>query len=260
MIKKRTYIILIVSLFTFFIVMYFLFGATNLKERKYEGVFLVGNHSVFAYQKQTWLNIKLSESDFKEFNWHEYEVYQNQEKLGDYSLWYDDKWYAFDQKRNAIKIPDDFIAFYTNYDVDVLKYQEDNFDSSVYVDRVLEENQLLVTSQFTSKYKVSFDFDQDQKEEDLYVISNVFPMDFKPEKLFSIVFMVKDNKIYYLYKDVRDNLDYNGCKPFIHSIIDVDKDGKYEFIVSCASYSVSEQVDMLFKFEEDQFRILVSNP
>ena len=85
-------------------------------------------------------------------------------------------------------------------------------------------------------------------------------MDFKPEKLFSIVFMVKDNKIYYLYKDVRDNLDYNGCKPFIHSILDVDKDGNYEFIVSCASYSVSEQVDMLYKFEEDQFRILVSNP
>jgi len=37
----------------------------------------------------------------------------------------------------------------------------------------------------------------DEKLEDFYLISNAFPLDFDPEKIFSIVFMVKNEKIYY---------------------------------------------------------------
>ena len=106
---------------------------------------------------------------------------------------------------------------------------------------------------------VSFDFDNDGKDEDFYVISNVFPLDFEPEMSFSIVFMVKDNNIYYIYNDVSKNNFTNGCKPFFTSFLDADNDGTYEFILSCGRYSISEQIDMLYKYSDDEFKILISN-
>ena len=37
--------------------------------------------------------------------------------------------------------------------------------------------------------------------------------------------MIKDNSIYYIYKDISENRSYNGCKPYFNSFIDTNNDG-----------------------------------
>ena len=262
MIKKRTYIILILIMVIFFGLTYIFLGSDNLKRRKYESTILVGNNSTFVYQNQKWSRLYNDNSEFKNLNWKEFDVYSGGEKLGEYLLWYDTKWYAFDKNRKAKIINDDFIGINTNYEMKVLSYKEESFTSSDYVTQILSENKLPTNSQFTANYKIDLDIDEDGILEELYVISNVFPMDFSPNKLFSIVFLVKGDNIYYLYKDIRDNKSFNGCKPHIQSILDADNDNNYEILLSCNEYSNSSQTDILYKYdlEKDEFKILISYP
>ena len=84
-------------------------------------------------------------------------------------------------------------------------------------------------------------------------------MDFNPKMSFSIVFMVKDGKIYNLYKNVGEYNAYNGCSPEIIASFDVERDNTNEVLVSCYQYSVSGRIDMLYKFVKDEFKIIASN-
>lgn len=258
MVKKRVYVVLLLLLLVFFIVMFSLFGTKNIKQEKDTAVIIVGNSSVFKYQKKKWYNITYK-SSLQDLSWKKYNVYSNNKKVGNYSLWYNDEWYVFDSNKNPINIDGEMLAYSANYDFKIADFTMDNVDDLDYVNYVLKDNNLSLSSQFSSIYKVSIDFDGDSVDEDFYLISNVFAMDFVPEQNFSIAFMVKDNTVYYIYKDISKNKNLKGCKPFYSSFFDADDDGKYEFIISCNSYSVSERIDMLYHFTDNEFKILISN-
>lgn len=252
--SKKTYIILIIILFIFFIIMFLLFGVDNIRKNKYETSIIVGEDSVFALRKQKWYNVQ----KYDDFNWKKYNIYLNNEYFGKYYLWNDDKWYAFDKEKNPIDLDGSLLGINSNYKVNVYNFKAEDVVDSTYIDKVLSDNEI-TSSKFTSKYKVNFDFDNDLVDEDFYVISNAFILDDQPEKIFSIVFMVKDEEIKYIYKDVRKNTSLNGCKPYINSILDIDNDNKYEFILGCAEYSVSKNNIMLYQLKNNEFKILISN-
>ena len=52
---------------------------------------------------------------------------------------------------------------------------------------------------------------------------------------------------------------FNGCKPYFNSFIDVDNDSRYEFILNCAEYSTNGVSRMLYKYDNNEFKILISN-
>ena len=59
--KKSTYVVLLVMLFTFFIVMFLTLGLNNIKQGQYDTTLLVGNDTVWKYSKKKWSNVsKLS--------------------------------------------------------------------------------------------------------------------------------------------------------------------------------------------------------
>ena len=258
MTKNRTYVILIIIIIVFFGVMFGLFGIRNLQSQKQEVTLLVGDNTIWHYKKKKWYLIKKN-AQIQKLNWQTYQVYSNNEKVGSYSLWHDDKWYAFDSKNNAVPLNGSLLAYRANFDMQVASFQEDKIDDRTYVDEILTENNLSISSEFTSSSKVSIDYDSDGKKEDFYVISNAFPLDFNPDTIFSFVFMVKDGKIFPIYTDISPNHSFNGCKPFFSSFLDTNHDGKYEFVLSCGRYSVAEQVDMLYHFENGEFKIIISN-
>ena len=186
-------------------------------------------------------------------------MFENSQEVGNYYLWYSDKWYAFDDQKNAVKIDGEMFAYSANFDLKVNNFTTEEVDNYEFVNYVLESNGISTSSKFTSIYKIELDIDNDFNDETFYLISNAFPLDFEPEKSFSIAFMVKDNNIYYIYKDVTANKGFNGCKPYYNTFLDVDNDNVSELILSCSNYSVSNRVDMLYKYEEDGFKILISN-
>ena len=256
--KKSTYVVLLIILLVFFVVMFLTFGIKNIREGKYGVTLIVGDNTIWSYNNRKWNNITSSAS-VQKLNWEKYKVFENNEEKGEYSLWHDDKWYAFDDEKNAINIDGNLLAYRANFNMKVYPFKEEKIDSMDYVAYVLEENNISTSSKFTTSYKVHFDFDNDGVNEDFYLVSNAFPMDFDPETIFSLVFMVKDNQIYYIYNDVSENRSFNGCKPFFTSFLDVNNDNTYEFVLSCGRYSIEEQVDMLYQFEDGAFKIIISS-
>ena len=255
---KKVIIVLLIVFVVFFIVMFLTLGIDNIKSGSYTSTLIVGDNTVWVYQDKRWNNIR-NITSFQKLSWKEYNVFANNKNIGKYSMWYDDKWYVFDKNKNPITIDGNLFAFNSNYDISLLDFNINEITDRTYVDYVLNDNDLSISSSFTSSGVVSFDFDGDGVIEDFYLISNVFPEEFNPDYIFSIVFMVKNNKVYYLYKDISVNNSFNGCKPFFNTILDTNNDGLYEIILSCGRYSISEQIDMLYSFDNNEFKILISN-
>lgn len=260
MASKKIYIVLLIMIAVFFVVMFLTFGVENIKQDNYSSTIIVGDTSIWEYNKKNWVNIR-GNTSIEKLNWSKFHVFSNNEKIGTYSLWHDDKWYVFDDNRNALKIDGNLLAISSNFDVKVLPFSVDNISNQdmKYVYSVLRDNNLSVDNKFTSLGNVKVDFDGDGVIENFYVISNVFAMDFTPKMLFSIAFMIKDNNLYYIYNDVSENRSYNGCKPYYNSFLDTNNDGIFEFILSCGKFGSNDQVDMLYKFEENAFKIVISN-
>ena len=253
--EKKIYIFLIVLVIIFFLVMFFVFGLDEIKKGSYDTSIIVGNDTVWTFNNKKWRNI----SSYSDFNWEKYDVYSNNEKTGNYYLWYSDKWYVFDDDKNAVKTEGELLAVKSNHDISVYDIENDKIDDYSYVNQVLEDNEISSNNQYTVNKKIEFDYDNDGLNEKFYIISNAFPMDFDPEKVFSIVFMVKDEEIYPIYTNISENTGFNGCRPYISSFIDVDNDSIYEFILSCSKYSVSGVTRMLYDFKDNEFKILISN-
>ena len=257
--KKRTYIILIILLLAFALFMFVMFGRDYVKKGKYSTVLIIGNNTVFTYDNKMWKRIT-NVNSLNDLSWKKYSVFVDKENIGNYYLSRDDRWYAFDDEKNAIDIDGDLLGISSNHDITVLKVDEILVDNSdTIVQEVLLDNNLSISSEFTSAYKVVFDFDNDGSDEEFYILSNAFPTTFTPTDYFSIAFMVKDNKIYYIYNDFRTNDLFNGCKPYFNTFLDIDNDNKYEFIFSCSAFSENGRADMLYKFSQNNFKIIISN-
>lgn len=253
--SKKVYIVLIVLMVIFFLIMFLIFGLDELKKEGLDATIIVDKDTVWTYSERSWIR----QTSFNEYNWKKYDVYMNNEKAGNYYLWYSDKWYAFDDKKNAVMLDGDLLAINANYDVPVYNFQKNEIDNYYQVNKVLEDNKLPTDVEYTVNHKVEFDYDGDGEIEEFYVVSNAFPIESNPKKIFSFVFMVKGDNVYPIYTNISNNTGFNGCRPYFSGFIDVDKDNKYEFILSCAEYSVSGVSRMLYDFDNNKFKILISN-
>lgn len=257
--KKKRYIVILAVLIIYVVLMLLFVGKDALVKNKDATTIIVGDYTVWNYSDNNWLNITNS-TTLDDISWLDYDVYLDNKELGKYYLWYDDnKWYIFDQNKKAINKEGSLLAFRSNYDIKVKNFDTKEIRNYYHVNKVLEENDLSTSSKYTVANEVSLDIDSDGQEETLYFVSNAFPLDFSPSKTFTFVFMVKNSKIYQIYNDVAPYKLNNGCKPYLSAVMDIDQDSTYEIVVSCGRYSVSKPVDMLYKFTEEEFEILISN-
>ena len=257
--SKKIYIVLLIILVIFCIIMFSLFGVENVKQKNYKSTIILGENTVWTYRNKKWNYIN-NISDFNKLSWQEYNVYFDNKSIGRYYLWHDDKWYVFDKDKKAVEIDGNLFAYDANFNMNIYDFNLEKIRDRTYVDKALNENDISISSSFTTSNKVSFDFDGDNVDEDFYLVSNAFPIEFNPDYIFSLVFMVKNNEIYYLYRDIAPNNSFNGCKPFFNTILDTNNDGLYEIILSCGRYSDLGQLDMLYSFvDNNEFKILISN-
>ncbi len=141
----------------------------------------------------------------------------------------------------------------------IKNFTQEKISDYTKVNEILSKNNISTNQELTSNTQISVDIDNDGIEEKIYVVGNVFPKESDPEYIFSVVFMEKNDIIYPIYKSIAKNKSFNGCKPYINSIIDVNDDNKYEIVLSCSAYSIEGTIDMLYKFSNDKFKIIVSN-
>ncbi len=238
--------------------MYFALAKGELAKKKEATTIIIGDSTIWNYSDNSWLNITNGDT-IEDISWLDYTVYLDNKKLGNYYLWYNDKWYIFDSNKKSINKEGNLLAFRSNYNIKIADFEVNNIRNYYNVAKVLEENNLSTSSKYTVASEVELDIDNDNNKETLYFISNAFPIDFYPTTIFSIVFILKDGKIETLYKNISSNTTNNGCKPYLSAIIDVDQDNTYELVISCGKYSVEKPIDMLYKLTDDGFKILISN-
>lgn len=255
---RMKYIVLIIVLIIYGVFMYLFFGIDETRERKATTTLLIGNSAVWNYSSRSWMNITNNQT-LSSLNWQKFTTYVNNQFFGNYSVWLDDKWYLFDDNRQAVNYQGDLFAYQADFDMDVLPFTVSDIDDFSYVNQVLEEHELSSNASYTLAKMTSFDFDKDGVLEEFYFVSNVFATDFFPDKYFSFVFMVKSGKIYMLYEDVDQNDGTNGCRPQLYTVADFDNDRDYELILVCSKYSVQTPVAMLYEFSDGEFKIVISN-
>ncbi len=192
--------------------------------------------------------------DDKEYNWKKFDVYVNNQLLGNYNLLYNNIWYLFDDNRNSKSYGGSLIAIRGNKKYEVIDFQEEdlNEEDLKKVKNVLKSENIEYTYNLSYKKKVTLDVDGDSKEETIYAISNVFTSE--PNQKFSIVFIDNDG-IEVLYKDVKKpSKMYEMCMPKVKFIIDIDKDLKYEIITECTYFSVMGSCDSLYKIKNNSYK------
>lgn len=255
---KFKYIVIILILVIYAVCMYLAFGVSETREREASTTILVGDSAVWDYSSRNWMNVT-TPSLLSKLNWQSFHVYIDHEYLGDYLVWNDDEWYIFDENRQSVSYQGELFAYQADFDMNILSYETTDITDYTYARQVLEEHGLSPDSQYTLATVSSLDFDKDGVDENFYVISNVFAMDFFPDKYFSFVFMVDDDTIYMLYEDVDVNEGVNGCMPNLYTVADLDNDQDNELILTCAKYSNQTPVAMLYEFRDNAFEIKISN-
>lgn len=257
--KKKRYIVILAVLAIYVVIMLLIFNKDMLIPSKEKATIIVGNSTIWDYSEDSWTNITNS-STIESLSWLEYKVYLDNKEFGNYYLWNNDsKWYIFDSNKKAVSREGNLLAFNSNYDIKVKNFSIDNIINYYHVEKVLKENDISTSSLYTVATQTSIDIDNDGTKETFYFVSNAFPMDYNPSKIFSFVFMVKNSKIYSIYNDVAPNTTNNGCKPYLNAVLDIDQDNKYEMIISCGRYSTDKPADMLYKLTDEGFKILISN-
>lgn len=256
--NRKVYFVILLIMAIFFVIVYFSFAKDNLDKEKKEITIVMGNSSVWNLTGNKWINIT-GQDTIKSLYWKKFNIYLNSKKMGKYYLWYSDKWYLFDDDRNAVKYSGNLVATRGNFDAEFLDVQGENITDYSYVNKVLADNGLSQTNDYTVSSLYSFDFDNDGETEQFYLISNVFSDTSTPDVIFSIIFMVKNSEYKILYNDISKSNGFNGCKPYINGILDVDQDKQYEMILSCGRYSAQTPIDMLYDYIDNEFKIVISN-
>lgn len=254
---KRRYIISIIIVLVFGLIMFIAFCVDPIRKESYEATIVVGENTTWNYSQKRWKKVS-NETDFQTLNWKKYQIFDNDEDKGEYYLVHSDKWYGFDNKRNAVNLSDMLFAYRSNYNMGLDTFVEEDASSDEFIEKVLLDNDLSAESEFTKSTKISIDYDSDGIVEDFYTITNAF-INSTPDKVFTIVFMVKEGEISYLYNETRAYKVYAGCFPEVIAFMDVNDDNKDEIIISCFQYSNLGRIDMLYEFQDNKFKILISN-
>lgn len=239
--------------------MIYLFGA-KIFSPKPKTYLLIGSTAQWKFDGSSWKNIESDEKDL--YAWKNYDVFVDRKKFGNYKVTFSEKkWYLFENNRTPVNYQGDFLGIRSNrpYKVADFETEEVTTQDLPYIEKVLEDNGLKTNQSYTDSYKAVYDIDSDGKEETIYVISNMFPLDFAPSNVFNFVFVVDNGKIRMVYKtiDAFTNM-YNHCKIRLHYLVDTDDNGKYEIILNCNYYSTQGTCTTMYEKKGSKYERIKS--
>ncbi|MEG0994714.1 MAG: hypothetical protein RSE91_01920 [Bacilli bacterium] len=190
---------------------------------------LIGNKT-FSYG---YLNWSEEEDSKKIIANNKFDVYVDNNYFGKYnirrnkSLWY----YLKDNNYELLGYNALAVSSRNKYKVINYKTEEINTNDLNYLNNLLKKDKIKVTmADITMSQKITLDFDNDKKEETLYLVSS---RNEESSKAFTIMFYINNSHPKIIYKDVFKGEEVNIHYVYqIDAIIDFKNDGTYELIVS----------------------------
>lgn len=263
--NTRVAIIVIISL-TILLLVFFLLSNRDgvvFRSSKSEGYLIVGQNAMFSYHNKKIYNVPINSGVMKELDWQEFKVLENYKDKGNYLLHFDEKWYLFTKDRKAINYDNNnIIAYKTNYNINYVYKEPTKIVDNEYVNKVADKKGVLVED-LTVNEEVHMDVDNDGKNETFYLISTALPVIPSDNKEYSIVFMVKDGKVYNMFDNLNKTILPNVCQPKIEGFVNLNEDRRYEIILSCSTIGPREQKVYLYEMTRKngtlQFELKASN-
>lgn len=263
--NTKVVIIIIVSL-TIFLLVFFLLNNKDgvvFQSNKSEGYLIVGQNAMFSYHNKKMYNVPLKSDVRKELDWADFNVLVDYKKEGNYLMHYDEKWYLFTKDKKAINYEsDNLIAYKSNYNMDYVYKETTDIVDDKYASKVADDKGVLLKD-LTVSNEVHMDIDKDGKNETFYLISTALPIIPTENKEYSIVFMVKDGKIYNIFDNLGEQIVPNICQPKIEGFINFNENKNYEVILSCSTMGPHEQRVYLYEMTKSNgplhFELKASN-
>jgi hypothetical protein len=163
------------------------------------------------------------------------------------------KWFFLKNDYDEEDVSNFRYAFTGFDDIKPANYSWQFYDStdSEYLLSYLNSNDAGLSSSFEPyTSKITYDFNNDGKEETIYTTTNV-NLSEDVKKKFSGIFMVSDKKI--------TNIESNSDSPYqVREILDLDNDNEYEMIVSKGTIDVPtfDACYQIYKLQDNKWNII----
>ena len=262
--NEKVSIVIICIMLSIIIIVLLLYFLGILGKEKPSANIIVDNKVMFKYTKKKWELVE--KKDYSKYNWNKVDVYEEGEKKGRLSLFSNDgKWYLFEEKngeRTPIKVVGDSIYLGGRIDTKFINFEKTQVNSEdiKYIRKVLDYYKVDREEQnnYTYRYKVEYDFDNDGKKEELFVVSNMFS-DKPIENTYSFIFINNDGKTKMLYNKIyKGNMNMGGCYAYLYGIIQVEKTKVPQIVTKCSYYSVTIDNEYgLYQFNRNNYELLL---
>ncbi len=263
--NEKAGIYVIIFMLALFVVVIILYVLGIIGKEADSADIIVDNSIMFRYVDDTWIEVE--KNSYEEYNWNKYNIFADGEKLGRYSVYsYDKKFYVFNDnngKRDPVNVVGDSVYLGGKIKTEFYNYKisQLNDEDIKYVTEVLDAYDVKESDQkkYTYRYKVSYDFDNDSKIEDLYVVSNLFS-DQEVDDSYSFMFIREDNgKTKLIYNKVYGkNENLMGCYAYLFAIIKIDNSDVPQLVTKCTKYSVGNNSEYgLYQYNNNKYELLI---
>ncbi len=177
----------------YFVIVFFFFGDRNLSE----GYIVVSNLGGFYCKQKTCLYREPGEIDSNE---KVFQVYQQNELVGNYELEYLNRWNFF-QNGNWTSFYGDFVAYDTSLNISFLSYRYELISSNIQsnLSKILQEKGI-TSYDFSSQYMIVADVDQNGQDDQIISLSNQTE-DEMNGPYFSFLFVILNGKMIEIYNE-----------------------------------------------------------
>lgn len=254
--SKKNIVIVLIIIVLYLVLAIVLFGWENFKNKIQGMSIMLSTGEKWQLKDGSWSEIENN----NDYNWKKFDIYVDNQLFGKYDLLYNNKWYIYDKNRQSLKYDGKILAIRGNKKYEVIDFREETFDSTdeKLLENILLEKNVDYSKDFTYAKKVSLDIDGDNTKEHIYTVSNAFSDDTTSNERFSIVF-INDEDVQVLYQRYADiENQYDLCVPKVNSILDVNKDLKYEIIFECNYYSVMGVCSSLYEEKDGIYKLSIS--
>lgn len=196
------------------------------------------------YEQKKWKS-----NDFKQKN--NYNIYVDNSFLGKGLLIVDDGISYFNNEKL-----DKFLAI-SNDNIKVIPYNETEINKEEY-DKVLKELNINKYNDLKINKKIDIDYDNDSKEESIYILSNLFVDPFMEDindDKFSIMYTIDGGKMKIIYQK-KFSSDMKGCLLDINGLLDVNNDSKYELITTCKYFDQIGTKIQVFELKNKTYKLI----
>lgn len=250
--NKKKITIVVSILLVYFLIMMIFFGLDSLKKKIYHLDILIAPNTYLRYEKGIWRDIKENE---QELLGKFYKIYGEHQFLYEGTLQYnEEKWYAFDNNRKPLSLPDRFFAYKGNMNIEVLNYNVTNMSSNEIeeAEGILKDNKITFKPEYTKTLKIEYDFNNDGSNELIYIISNTLGME-EQNIYFSIAYIKNRGNIEVLVEDISENM-YDVPSLELKEVIDINNDKKQELIFEKIYFDQIGTCHEIFEYEKDAYK------